>query len=109
MALSVLAFALPYRHYNEHVSNSHHGVGFVTCDTPQQMHTISEMARISSFIINLGDHHINDGQAVGFTCCSSFVVYNAATHSTLTRCDDALLYHFDVPLQMLVIMDYIFL
>lgn len=85
------------------------GRGFVTCHTPQQMHTISEMAHISSFIINLGDHHTNDSQAVGFTCCSSFVVYNAATHSMLTRCDDALLYHFDVPLQMLVIMDYIFL
>lgn len=32
------------------------------------------------------------GHAVGLTCCPSYVVYNAATHCMLTRCDDALLY-----------------
>lgn len=69
------------------------GLSCVT--TPEQMHTISAMTHISSLIIDLRVQDLNDVQKItlsGSRVCSSCVVYNTASHSMLTRCDDAILY-----------------
>lgn len=50
----------------------------------------------------------SEGHAVG-SHVVQHVLFIAATHSMLTRCDDAIHFHFDVSLQMSAIMIDIFL